>query len=230
MMYPKIKDVAVVDDDDDSREETVLDIEGAGYSSLVIQHQRAYNKPLDLVREIRSRKAHAVVCDHRLAFAGMAGFTGAEIAAALYDEKIPCILVTTYADQDYDVSIRKYRRKVPVLLKRSDANKETIRGGIDSCCQELYGDRPLTRKPHSTIMTIKEIALEGGEKVVDVIIPAWDHREAVRFPADLIPNSLKIKKGLWLIADVNIGAEKEDDLYFENFRLAPEPVLEDELS
>ena len=47
-----------------------------------------------------------------------------EVVSCLYALKIPAILVTQYLDQDYDDTIRRWRRNVPVLIDRDNINPE----------------------------------------------------------------------------------------------------------
>lgn len=97
---------------------------------------------------------------------------------------------------------------------------------------ELQGHFAETRIPYRVLLRIKAISDEGNEKVVDVIIPGWNPRRAVRLPASLIPRELHkhLQPDEWLFAYINIGAEKSDDLYFRDFEYAPEPDDDDGLA
>jgi hypothetical protein len=117
-------------------------------------------------------------------------------------------------------------------LSRDEANAATIKKGIEDCVLELDGTVPITRIPHRTLLNITHITNESNEKVIDVIVPSWNPHKAVRFPASLIPQELhsELVVDRWLFADVNTGAEKSDDLYFERFELTPEPDEDDGLA
>ncbi len=82
------------------------------------------------------------------------------------------------------------------------------------------------------LLRITNVTDESNEKVVDAIIPSWNPRWAVRFPVSLIPSDLhdKLAPDIAFFAQVNIGAEKSEDLYFREFELVPEPVDDDGLA
>lgn len=81
-------------------------------------------------------------------------------------------------------------------------------------------------------MRVDEVRNESDEKVIDVMVSNWDPDQAVRLPISLVPNDLRadLSSGMWLLATVNVGAERPEDLYFENIRLAPEPDPDDGLT
>jgi hypothetical protein len=63
--------------------------------------------------------------------------------------------------------------------------------------------------------------------VMDVFVTNWNPHEAVRVPLGLI-NDDKLRAGVeagtFLLASVNAGAQKSEELYFADFSLAPDPV------
>lgn len=52
-----------------------------------------------------------------------------------------------------------------------------------------------------------------------VVLPGWYSSDKISLPLDLIPSDLrdKIKLGVRFHAQVNKGAENQEDLYFDNF-------------
>ncbi|HLO88411.1 MAG TPA: hypothetical protein VK203_25870 [Nostocaceae cyanobacterium] len=229
--------IAIVDDDKTLAEATAWEVEAAGYEPLLFVdgHFQDVN---ELVTCIMSKNVQGSVCDHRLSNSGLANFYGAQLVAALYDLKLPSILITQYTDIDTSSSIRKWRNKIPVLLSREQADASSIAKGIENCRLELAGKRTGSRKPYRTIVRITNIDAESHEPVVDAFVPGWNPHKAVRFPASLMPKNmidviidvLQSKPNIRLFARVNIGAENYDDLYFENFELAPEPDDDDGLT
>ncbi|MBK1988551.1 hypothetical protein A0J48_013550 [Sphaerospermopsis aphanizomenoides BCCUSP55] len=226
------KIIAIVDDQKDLAETTAWDLEEAGYQPLILEDKQFdnVNELVSLIRE----QAQGAVCDHRLSNYGFANFYGSELVAALYDQKIPSVLITKYTEMDTSFSIRKWRHKIPVLLSREEADASTISKGIEICKSELCGKIPSTRKSRRTIVRITNIDEEAHESVVDAFVPSWNPHRAVRFPASLIPENLrdllKPNRTIRLFAHVNTSAEKSDDLYFEKFELAPEPDEDDGLA
>ncbi|MFN5241185.1 MAG: hypothetical protein ACK5WC_15770 [Aphanizomenon sp.] len=226
------KIIAIVDDQKNLAEQTAWDVEEAGYQPLLLEnkHFNNVNQLVSLIRE----QAQGAVCDHRLSNYGFANFPGSELVAALYDQKIPSILITQYTEMDTSFSIRKWRHKIPVLLSREETNAVNISQGIEICKSELCGKIPSTRKTRRTIVRITNIDKETHESFVDAFVPSWNPHRAVRFPASLIPENLRDllepNKTIRLFAHVNTSAEKSDDLYFEKFELAPEPDEDDGLT
>jgi CheY-like chemotaxis protein len=218
--------VAIVDDDPSQAEvmsELILD---AGYEPIILGPR--FERVDELVSKIR-QSADAAICDHRLQPRGFAGFNGAEAVAALFEVSIPSILVTQYIDIDADVSIRLWRRHVPVLLSRDEADPDRILQGLDECVRELRGEHLTSRRPWRALILVDEMNQESGEKVVDAHIPSWNPHQAVRFPAALVPPGLSLAPGACLFAKVNIGADRAEDLYLFDFERAPEPEPEDVL-
>jgi hypothetical protein len=225
-----LKRIAIVDDEKNLAEATGWDVEEAGFEPAIVD---GYFSEVDRLAAHIAENYQGALCDHRLANYGLTNFSGAKLVAALYDRKIPSILTTQYAEIDASLSIRKFRRKIPVLLSRDKANAATIKKGIEDCVLEFNGQVPSNRKPYRTLVRITQIDRESGEDVVDAIVPGWHPHKAVRFPAILIPEAIRqdvLKAGVRLFARVNIGAEKSEDLYFDKFQLAPELNENDELT
>lgn len=221
-----IRRVAIVDDNlHDARvmRELVLD---AGFEPVVLDSP--FGDIHDLLRNVGER-ADAAICDHRLR--GLAHFSGAQAVASLVAQNVPALLVTQYVDTDADVSIRRWRYGVPVLLDRGDADPDRLRQGLDDCAREIQGFYAPGRRPRRTLIQIDETANESGEPVVDTRVLSWNPHRAVRFPLSLVPADLRrlVVPGAFLIAMVNIGAERAQDLYFKDFERAPEPVSEESL-
>jgi hypothetical protein len=55
----------------------------------------------------------------------------------------------------------------------------------------------------------------------------WSVEQSVVFPIDRIPSKFhsKVKPGSLLIAQVNIEASKQEELFFENFELPNQDAL-----
>jgi len=84
-------------------------------------------------------------------------------------------------------------------------------------------------KTYRTLIRI--VSIDYDLKNIEAIIPAWNPHKAVLIPFSIVPVNIQgfLKKELRLIAFVNIGAEKSDDLLFERFELAIQPDDEPEL-
>lgn len=121
------------------------------------------------------------------------------------------------------VSIRGLRYKIPVLLTRNEADRASIKKRIKDCVAEFNSQMPYVQKTYRILVRVVGVDSLSGD--VEAIIPGWNSHEAVRFPCSIFPKSIQdvLRKGIRLIACVNIGAKKSDELYFEKFELAPEP-------
>ena len=227
--YAHIHKLAIVDDESSDAQIPEWEVEAAGFEPLLINQR--FRSIEDLAAFIQM-EAQGVLCAHRLADYGFSRFYGAKLVASLYDLKIPALLISRYAHIDNDVSIRKWRDKVPVLLHSDEADAERIKRGIEQCLAELHGDVPESRRPYRVLLRITDVAYESTEKVVDAILPGWNPRKAVRFPVSLLPPELqeKVAPDVAFFARVNIGTDNVDELYFREFELAPEPDDEDGLA
>lgn len=84
------------------------------------------------------------------------------------------------------------------------------------------------RRPYTAIMRVENIKGENDNKEIEATVSSWDPYQTVRFSMSLVPEHIreKLAQDVLLFAQVNIGARKAEDLYFENIELAPE--LEDD--
>ena len=87
------------------------------------------------------------------------------------------------------------------------------------------------RRPWRALVQIDGISHESGERVVEARIPSWNPQKVVRFPLALVPTALRDRTvpDAYLFAMVNIGAEKAEDLYFDDFETASDPAPEDSI-
>jgi len=221
------KKIAIVDDDEKARNNISLRIEDMeGFEPILIEENDEYCSDANkLAFYIAAKGVYGVICDHRLSTYGFANFFGSKLVAALYDRKIPSILITQFFSQDLNDSIREYRDKIPVLMERGNINSTEIIKGIEYCYSEINGDFSKMRKPYNTLVRVDSFHSQDGKDVIDAIIPSWNYDAAVRFPKSIIPEELhqRLEVGTRLFADVNIGAETNDQIYLKNFELAPDP-------
>jgi CheY-like chemotaxis protein len=232
MIYKeKIQTIAIVDDDKQARESLAEMLELLEFNVFLVDS--SFDNIGELSQYIRDN-SQATICDHRLG-SGLASFTGSQLMPLLYESKFPSILMSQYTETDINVSIRKYRHQIPVLLERGElvdinivANK--LKNGFETCSQEFQGIMSSARRPHRALIRVIDITTDSGEDVAEVFVPDWNRHHAVRFPVSQIPDDLlatvKIQLGnnqdSWLIARVNTEAEKSEDLYFTLFESAPE--------
>jgi hypothetical protein len=170
-----------------------------------------------------------LVSDHRLYERGdYATYCGAQAVAESYRYGVGGIVLTAYEPNDADNSLRLSRRWIPALLHSRELTRETLRAALLMADKEVREHQvPIERIPHRTVMTVKSIESRGTSKVVKVMMIQWDTVKEVGFPLDLVPKKLQaaVKSGSMLIAEVNIEAARQEDLYFDKFELPDPDVL-----
>jgi hypothetical protein len=215
--------VAVVDDVQEDAAMTASLVSEAGFEPVVI------TPPLpsldSLLSDIR-KSARAVVCDHRLSDRGRVKYYGAEVVARSNQQHFPAVLITTYADVDYE-SIRLWRAGIPCMLKRGrEAGPDEIIEALNRTEKEVYGVFSPERKPYRAVVRVENIKPSARFGVAEVVVSAWNPAEVIEIPVELIRRDLKEPKvvsgGSRYMADVNIFAPSPDELYFRNFEPAPE--------
>ncbi|MEU6252245.1 hypothetical protein [Streptomyces sp. NPDC047043] len=91
--------------------------------------------------------------------------------------------------------------------------------------EQVHGPAP-ERVGHRTVVRVLRVDRIGAERIVEVIVVAWDPVDAVILPADMITSCVGISEeelpGKRFMARVNIHARSSEELFFENFELAPE--------
>ncbi len=208
--------VAIVDDDLDLAERMATDVEDAGYDAKIIALKTAQSLE-SMVGEIISAGIGAAICDHRLQHRAKVSFDGARLVASLYDKKIPGVLVTRFYDQDFDVSIRRERRRIPVLLHRDTADPDQISRAVSAAASEITTGVPPWRMPYRTVVRVEDVRTEDV-RVVDAIIIGWNPDNIVRFPLDILPRDVhsRVVTGFRFFAEVNIGATRTEDIFLIN--------------
>jgi hypothetical protein len=226
--------VAIVNDDEIYQDSWGLQLAEAGYEPYIVH--RPVNRPFHSIEELADEvEQHAAfaVFDHRLSPKNFAQFTGAATIAALYDRhRIAPLLVTTWEKQDAETTIRLHRKKVPVLLFAQDfVDPLIIHECLTACALEVRERQvPLERRAWRTAVQIAD--RDDRIQVVDALIPGWNPETKVRFPLELIETKLRdfAVRDQVFFALVNTGAERDEDLFFSDFELAPEPDPNDGLA
>jgi CheY-like chemotaxis protein len=224
--------IGVVDDSVDNAEVLSLELETAHFKPEVFgeEHSLPYREVDHLVDEIVEGGVDLVICDHRLETYEFAKFSGAELAARLYEMGIPALLLSQYLDGVGSDELRSFRDRLPVVLRRSNvsfSDRESALEVFEKCFREIEGEPSRDRRGYRTIIQILEI----GPNIVDVVVPQWDDQKKITIPKeDIISDVEDIKDGMMLFADVNLLANDESELFFRNFEGAPDPSPLDELS
>lgn len=226
--------VAVVDSDPDAVEAWAICVRAAKMEPIPLM---TGFRNLESAADKINHMTDAALCGHRLFLNRYANFSGAHLVACLYRKSLPAILVTPILDVASDVSIRKYREWIPVLLTRDNVQAAAIRKGLAICQDELSGRLLPSRKRWRTIVRIEAVDQEGTEDIVSAVVVGWNPHERIRFPADLMPPEMRQSMfrqlphdDFYVLAQVNIGAETSGELYLRDFELTLPPNPRDGLA
>jgi len=209
-----VRRIALVDDEKSVRDNYEMSIEDL--------HLQAVNEagPLPALEKYvqeASARADAAVCDFKLRIKNYAVFNGAELVARWFDNSFPALLCTKW-DRANIEEIRRFRAKIPVLIRHTDLDADRIVEGLTVCIRELAG-RPLeSRKSYRTLVRVEEASDEPSSYVY-VVVPAWNPSEVVRLLLEDIPEKVRprMKGDARLYAEVNLGAESYEELFFRSW-------------
>ncbi len=220
MNQSAVETVAVLDDNKDDREMTVMAVEAAGFRVFVLESMDSVDEALSQIRE----HAQALVSDHHLEWADGAPFTGAEIVSRCYQEGIPAVLVTGYMT-DSNSSIRCFRRGVPELVSRSDLDGDRLAAAIHTASSELLDSPTREREPHRALVRVDRV--NPDTRQLDVVVPQWDPHMKIAIPGAILGDAaeqddLAGLKGARFLGVVNTGAAEIADLYFDDLQPAPD--------
>jgi CheY-like chemotaxis protein len=209
-----IERVGVVDDNSDNRETISDDLR-----DLELDPQPfagPFGSTEELVNSVMQGN-HAVICDHHFT-RNYAPGSGAEAVAAWYQQHFPPVLVTAWSKAEID-HIRKFRRYIPVLLTPRDANPDRIIKGFELCIGEFNNKFVPSRRPRKTLITIQDVDSTQTVPDVYIVLSGWNSGEVIRIPIDTIPPEYHsvVHPSERLYAFVNIGAETQEELYFDEF-------------
>lgn len=209
----KITTVGIVDDEASVRDAYRFNLEDLELSAII--EDGPIRNPGEFVAGVESR-ADAVLCDHHLKVKDYAVVNGAELVARWYDRKFPAVLCTKWEEARVD-EIRRYRRRIPALLKPDQLNPDSFVAALTVCIEEHKGKFRPSRKVWRTLIRVEDIDAERGDFFV--IVPGWTQSEVVRLALQDLPGAVRpsILPGARVHAKVNLSAEGHDELFFEEW-------------
>ena len=209
----EIRRVSVVDDDTKFRTSLAETIEEAELEAI---QEAGPLENLQTFVAATAKTVDAAVFDHNLRQQKYyATFNGVEAVAQLYKKKIPAVLCTRW-DRANIEEIRSYRRFVPVLLKPSEIEPEAVIRAFGYCIDEFKGKFRQNRKPTRALVRIEEIS----ERHAYLVVPAFASDDVIRVMKTDLPEPIQnafAKGKLRFHAQVNLGAESDDQLFFESW-------------
>jgi hypothetical protein len=218
--------VAVLDDDADQAKAVQFQLEDVGVEPFIVDLDDV--PTLELAVGLLKESAGAVVCDVQLnnLHQGMQ-FHGAQLVADLVDSHdMPCVLITSFVP-DVGMLIRPHRRRIPVLLMRDEIEEpEVLVEGFGRCRNEIDHGPEAERLTHRVPLFVERVGLAETGVALDARVGGWAHKMPMRFPATMLGEEYADQEraaglvGKVFFALVNLGAEREPDLFFE------EPELE----
>ncbi|MDQ1685598.1 MAG: hypothetical protein QOC82_2335 [Frankiaceae bacterium] len=218
--------VAVVDDVDVDAEGTADLLKDADFEPIRVQLPETVEALLANLSDV----ARAVVCDHRLSQVVTVPYDGAQVAALCRERGLPAVLLTGYSNADEVASIRRWRDRIPrVLSKGTDNSPEAVAQALQLAQREVHGHFTPGRKAYRTIVRVESVDA-GDLPLAEVFVSAWRPAEAVLVPATLLTEDTGLQlnelPGRRFLAEVNIYAPEQAELYFREFKLAAEPPPE----
>jgi CheY-like chemotaxis protein len=216
--------IAVVDDDDDGRDELMDNLRDWNFEPVAVTGQYGENLD-DLVSAIQAQQSSFVICDNRLQTGGLAAFYGTSVVERLVRIGMPAMLLTMYQSND-QLNLRAHRHAMPVVVGRHDFQPELVPTYLEICSREIRLDPVEERKPHRVLIRVEAVSSGSHGVRIDALIPSWSPDRALTIPSECIEPSLVsgLARGVRLFGEVNIRAEREEDLFFRNVnQVAPEP-------
>ena len=209
-----IERVSIVDDDERARESYGYALEELGLSPV---KEKGPLRDMQEVLERLQTRVDAVICDYHLGKIGnYASFDGDEIVVKCYMNSFPALLCTTYTDLDTYL-MRSRKRFIPAILKPDQLDPDNIARGFERCVQEFNGHFQPSRRPWRTLVRVEEVEAEW--EYFYVVISGWSSREKIRISFDDLPCNFRslVKAEKRFHAQVNVGAENHEDLYFDSW-------------
>jgi hypothetical protein len=208
--------VTIVDDDPEDREDLMDQLRDHNIEPKAIDGR--YGADIErLIADVQAFGSPFVICDHRLQTKNLASFNGSKVIQALGSSKRPAMLLTMFQSTNR-LELREVRAEVPVVVSRHDFDVNQL-GVYAEICRREFANNPVDeRRAHRTLINIKDIIHAHGTAELYVTIPNWRPDEAIILPLRCVDDKLipQLKVGDYLLGDVNVGAEEEDDLFFKN--------------
>jgi CheY-like chemotaxis protein len=212
-----ISRIAIIDDQADVRASYEFNVEDLGLES--VSEAGPLGSLLNVVTALAAN-SDAAICDYNLKVRDYSAFNGAELVAALYKTNFPALLCTKWHTASID-EMRPYRRYIPTLIDPGELDPSTLSSGLEVCIREFSGQYLPIRKPWRALIRVEDVRGTQGVPFVYVIIPSWNTQEVVRLPNNVFPNELipSLKPGTRIHAKVNLGAENQEQLFFEEWEV-----------
>jgi hypothetical protein len=206
--------IAIIDDEKSVRQSYELSIEELQLQPV---SESGPLGELDTFARAASARAEGAVCDFKLRVKNYSTFDGAELVAYWYDLGFPALLCTRWDRASVD-EMRRFRSRIPVLIRPGDLDADRIVSGLEMCILEFGGRRAPSRRAWRTLIRVEDVS-EDRTPYVYVVVPSWNPNEVIRLPLNDIPNPVRVavKPDARIYAYVNLGAETYEELFFQQW-------------
>lgn len=209
----EIRRVLIVDDDQQARDAYQYNIE-----ELKLEPVQEVGPIVNMEKFLANAaaKADAILCDYHLKKRSYATVDGDEIVVRSYKRGLPAVLCTTFTDAD-NTLLRGYRRYIPALLRPDTLTPASIAEGFERCILEFGNRWQPSRKPWRALVRVEEVV--KGEEYFYVVIPGWNPKEKIRLSVNDLTDPMRrlLAPGRRFHAQVNLGAENYEELYFDSW-------------
>ncbi|WP_425982213.1 hypothetical protein [Brevundimonas sp. TWP1-2-1b1] len=216
MSLPAKSRVTVIDDDKLGLEALMDDLRDCDFEPMTVSGP--FGTEVDrMVSEIQTQDPAFVICDHKLQPLGLAAFYGLEVVRRLVEDSRPAMLLTMYQQTSrMRMDLRASRHLIPVIMGRGDFEAEAVAKYAEVCLREIRNDPVDERRSHRSLIRVDWA--EPSSETIDAVIGAWSPDHAITIPSSCIDPLIRprITVGTYLMGDINVGADGEDDLYFTN--------------
>lgn len=218
-----LSSVGVLDDDEGQAKTMGFQLEDVGVEPVIADLDEVPTLE-SAVAWILERELAGVICDVQLNnLQGGMEFQGAQLVSRLVKEfHLPCVLTTGFG-ADLGMLVRPYRANVPVLLGREETEDPgALVEGLQRCAAEIRDGRGYERRTWRVPLFIERTGVTEHGTALDARVGGWAHKTPMRFPARMLGVEHDAKAavvglvGKVFFARVNLGAERETDLFFED--------------
>jgi CheY-like chemotaxis protein len=213
----EVSRVLVVDDEPEVRKGHSWILEDASFEPV------EEDGPLDVTVDgyaLRAiENAQAALCDQRLGVKGnYAPYLGSQLIKEWYGHQFPAVLCTRYEDEVMN-EIRSLRRWIPVLLTPDELTDDA--DVFIRACEECIYEFDVGFRPHRKPWRAQVVVTDLDKHHAWFEVPAWQHSARIRLRLADLPREISAVLDLdfRLFARVNLGAERNADLYFDDWEL-----------
>jgi hypothetical protein len=213
----RVDNALVVDDQEPAREAYEDTVQDAGLSPI-LEGGPVHGDPATYVGQIQRGPAAALLCDQMLRHRNYASFEGAALVAACYAARIPAVLCTDYGELIDD--IRPWRRWIPSLRRPDELDPDELIRALEEWIFELTHGFRAHRAPWRTLIKVLDVTADERRFLVEV--PAWTSTVIpVKFTNVPVQVQQQLRPDFRCRARVNLGAYGLDEIYFDQWELAP---------